>query len=95
MVIQWVNQLSWALLFWVPNYRYIFLTFPDLIKPALSAFAWYLPVCTFYPLFKWLYMVVDDTKDLRDSIFDYGGIDLSDKSEGMGPYTCEMFLCRD
>ena len=95
MVIQWVNQLSWALLFWVPNYRYIILTFPDLIKPALSAFAWYLPVCTFYPLFKWLYMVVDDTKDLRDSIFDYGGIDLSDKSEGMGPYTCEMFLCRD
>ena len=95
MIIQWVNQLGWALLFWVPNYKYIILTFPDLIKPAFSAFAWYVPVCSFYPLFKWLYTVIDDTKDIRDSIFDYGGIDLTDKSEGVGPYTCEMFLCRD
>lgn len=95
MIIQWVNQIGWVLLFSVPNYSHIIITFMDLIKPAFSTFAWYLPICTFYPLFKFLYMKVHDIKDLRDSIFDYGGIDLSDKSEGWGPYTCEMLLCKD
>lgn len=95
MLIQWINQIGWLILLSVPNYSYIITTFMDLIKPAFSAFAWYIPVCSFYPLFKWLYTVIDDTKDIRDSIFDYNGIDLSDQSEGMGPYTCEMLLCRD
>ena len=67
----------------------------DLIKPAFSALAWYLPIVTFFPLFKWLYTVVDDTLYIKESIWDYGGIDLSDKSIGLGPYTCEMFLCKD
>ena len=95
MIIQWVNQFGWVLLFSVPNYSYIITNFMDLIKPAFSAFAWYLPICTFFPLFKWIYTKVDDTKDLRDSIFDYGGIDLSGPSDQEGPYTCEMFLCKD
>lgn len=95
MLIQWVNQAGWLLLFSVPNYSYIITNFMDLIKPAFSSFAWYLPICTFFPLFKWIYTKVDDTKDLRDSIFDYGGIDLSAPSELEGPYTCEMFLCKD
>ena len=94
MLIQWINKIGWLILFSVPNYSYIITTFMDLIKPAFSAFAWYIPICSFYPLFKWCYTVIEDTKDIRDSIFDYGGIDLSDKSEGMGPYTCEMLLCR-
>ena len=25
----------------------------------------------------------------------YGGIDLSDKKQGHGPYTCDVFLCQD
>lgn len=95
MLIQWINQIGWLILFSVPNYSYIITTFMDLIKPAFSAFAWYIPVCSFYPLFRWLYTVINDTKDIRDSIFDYGGIDLADKNEGRGPYTSEMFLCRD
>lgn len=95
MLIQWINQIGWLILFSVPNYSYIITTFMDLIKPAFSAFAWYIPVCSFYPLFKWLYTVINDTKDIRDSIFDYGGIDLADKNEGRGPYTSEIFLCRD
>ena len=95
MIIQWVNHLGWLLLFSVPNYSYVITNFMDLIKPAFSAFAWYVPVCSFYPLFKWLYTVVDDTLYIRESIWDYGGIDLSDKSIGMGPYTCEMFICKD
>ena len=95
MLIQWINQLGWLILFSVPNYSYIISNFMDLIKPAFSAFAWYIPVCTFYPLFKWLYTTVNDTLFIRESIWDYGGIDLSDKSVGMGPYTCEMFLAKD
>lgn len=95
MLVQWINQLGWLLLFSVPNYSYIITTFMDLIKPAFSAFAWYIPVCTFYPLFKWLYTVVNDTLFIRESIWDYGGIDLSDKTVGLGPYTCEMFIAND
>ena len=90
-----MNQLGWLLLFSVPNYSYIIANFMDLIKPAFSALAWYLPIVTFFPLFKWLYTVVDDTLYIKESIWDYGGIDLSDKSIGLGPYTCEMFLCKD
>ena len=95
MVIQWINQLGWLMLFSVPNYPYIITTFMDLIKPAFSAFAWYIPICSFFPFFKWLYTTIDDTLFIKESIWDYGGIDLSDKSIGMGPYTCEMFLCKD
>ena len=95
MFVQWLKQLGWLLLFSVPNYSYIIANFMDLIKPAFSALAWYLPICTFFPLFKWLYTVVDDTLYIKESIWDYGGIDLSDKSIGLGPYTCEMFLCKD
>lgn len=95
MVIQWVNRIGWLLLFSVPNYSYVISNFMDLIKPAFSAFAWYVPVCTFYPLFKFFYFKVNDIKDIKDSIFDYQGIDLSNKKEGTGPYTCEMILCKD
>lgn len=95
MVIQWVNKIGWLLLFSVPNYNYIISTFMDLIKPAFSAFSWYVPICTFYPLFKFLYIKVNDIKDITDSIMDYQGIDLSNKKEGTGPYTCEMVLCKD
>ena len=95
MVIQWINRLGWLLLFSVPNYSYIISNFMDLIKPAFSALAWYIPICTFYPLFKWLYTVINDTKLIKDSIMDYPGIDLSDTKEGTGPYTCEIQLCTD
>ena len=95
MVIQWVNWLGWILLFSVPNYSYVITTFMDLIKPAFSAIAWYLPLVSFYPLFKWLYLTVNDTLFIKESIGDYGGIDLSDKKAGTGPYTCEMFICKD
>ena len=95
MAVQWINQIGWLLLFSVPNYEYIINNFMDLIKPAFTALGWYLPVCTFYPLFKWIYTRLNDSKDIADSIFDYGGIDLSPKPMDSGPYTCEMYLCKD
>ena len=95
MLVQWINQIGWLILFSVPNYSYIVTNFMDLIKPAFTALGWYLPVCTFYPLFKWIYTKLNDSKDIADSIFDYGGINLSPKPNSTGPYTCEMFICKD
>ena len=95
MIIQWINQLGWILLFSVPNYSYIITNFMDIIKPAFSAIAWYIPLISFYPLFKWLYFSVNDTLFILESLWDYGGIDLSKKSDAIGPYTCEMLLCKD
>lgn len=95
MIIQWVNKLEWMLFFSVPNYEYIFDHFYELIKPAFSAIAWYVPLVSFYKVFKFYYFVVNDTKDIRDSIFDCPGIDLSDTKAGYGPYTCEMSLFKD
>lgn len=95
MAVQWINALLWLLLVSVPNYATIVTEFSNLIKPAFQSLAIYLPLVTFYPLFKWIYTGLNESKDIRDGINDYGGIDLSDKKAGMGPYTCENILCRD
>ena len=95
MLIQWINRIEWTFFFAIPNYEYIFDHFFELIKPAFSAIAWYLPIISFYKVFKFYYFVVNDTKDIKDSIFDCPGIDLSDTGFGMGPYTCEILLCKD
>ena len=95
MIIQWINRIEWMLFFSVPNYEYIYDHFYELIKPAFAATAWYFPVISFFKVFKFFYFTVNDTKDIRDSIFDCPGIDLSDTKEGYGPYTCEMLLCKD
>lgn len=95
MFTQWINAAGWMFLISVPNYPEIVSNFSYLIKPAFSALALYLPLTTFYMLIKWLLTVIHDTKDIVDSIGDYGGIDLSDKTIGTGPYTCEMDICRD
>ena len=95
MVIQWINKICWVLLFSVPNYSYIIQNFFELIKPAFSIVAWYIPIVSIYPVFKKCYMWINDTKDIRDSIFDCVGINLADTKEGWGPYTCEILLCKD
>lgn len=95
MAVQWLNGLLWLLFVSVPNYTTIVTEFSNLIRPAFQAIAVYLPLVTFYPVFKWLFTGLNENKDIRDGINDYAGIDLSDKSVGMGPYTCENILCRD
>lgn len=95
MAVQWINGGLWVLFLSVPNYADIVKEFPELIRPAFQAIAIYLPLTTFYPLFKWLYTVLQENKDIRDGIVDYQGIDLSNKKVGLGPYTCEIVLCKD
>lgn len=95
MLVQWLNKLCWILLFSVPNYVGIVTNFMDLIKPAFTALACYIPLMTFYPFFRKIYTSFADTKDIRDSIADYNGINLADTKQGWGQYTCEMFICKD
>ena len=95
MLTQWLNKAGWLLLLSAPNYIEVVLNFRDLIKPAFTAISCYVPLVTFFTLFKFLYFKVDDVKDIKDSITDYTGINLSDNKEGWGPYTCEIALCKD
>ena len=92
MVVQWLNLLCWLLLMATPGYVSVVSDFSNLISPAFQSIAVYLPLITFYPLFKKLFAWINDTKDLKDSIIDYGGIDLSKKKENTGAYSVEMPL---
>lgn len=94
MVITWMNKACWLFMFSLPNYAEIATNFKDLIKPALTSIAIYLPLTTFYPIFKFLFFTVNDTLDIRKSIFDYKGINLAPKKD-VGPYSCEMKICVD
>lgn len=95
MLTEWINEACWLGLLSLPGYTELASNFSYLIKPALSSIAIYLPLSTISFLFRKLYTGVNDTKDLRDSIFDYEGINLSDKSIGWGQYTNEILLGTD
>ncbi len=95
MITEWINKACWLGLLSLPGYSTIVTQFSYLIKPALSSLAIALPLSTWYLLFNKLFKGVNDTKDLRDSLFDYEGISLSDKSVGWGPYTNEIFIGTD
>ena len=95
MFTQWLNMGVWLLLLSVPNYTELITEFSDLVTPAMISISLYLPLVTVFPLFKWLFFGVNDSKDKVRSIWDYGGINLSDKKAGTGPYTAEVYLCYD
>lgn len=95
MLIQWINYGGWLLLTAVPNYSFIADNFQDLIGPAFKSLSVYVLILTVPTLFKFLYMNVNDSNDLKDSILDYGGINLNTSKEGTGPYTCEVTICKD
>lgn len=94
-VVQWMNQAVWLGLLSLPNYPELATEFYYLFRPAFTALGVYIPLVTFYKVFKWLLFTVHDTKDIRDSIFDYGGISLSSDKEAHGVYTCEVKVCMD
>ena len=95
MLVQWLNMGAWLLIISNPGYVDLVTNFSDLIKPALTSITILFPVLIIPKIFDFLYFGVDDSKDKTRSIWDYGGIDLSDKKKGHGPYTCEVFLCQD
>ena len=93
MFTQWLNMAAWLFLINVPDYVDLITNFSDIVKPAFISLSLYLPLVSIFPMFKWLYFNINDSKNHVRSIWDYGGINLSDKKEGHGPYTCEMYLC--
>lgn len=95
MVTQWINKLLWILFISVPNYLEIVRDSYELIRPAFTAIALYLPIVTFFGVFKFIYTKINDSKLLRDSILDYGGLSLAPKPSGVGPYTTEIIICTD
>ena len=95
MVVQWFNLLCWLLFMATPGYVSVVTEFSNLIQPAFQSLSVYIPLVTFYPLFKKLFTWINDTKDIRDSIMDYGGINLSEKKENTGAYSVELPLYSD
>lgn len=92
-LVQWLNAIIWLGLLSLPNFVELVTDFSYLFKPAFTALGIYIPLVTFYKVIKWLIFSINDVKDIRDSIFDYGGIDLSAKPEGVGNFTCEVKVC--
>ena len=94
-LVQWINQLIWIGILSLPNYPELAREFFYLFKPAFTALGIYIPLVSFYKVIKWLIFSINDSKDIRDSIFDYGGISLKSDKEAHGPYTCEVKVCVD
>ncbi len=95
MFTQWLNMGCWFLFISVPNYVEIAENFKDLILPAFRALSVYLPLVTVMPFIKWIILSLDDSTEIKRSLWDYRGIDLSDKSKGHGIYTCDIDLFKD
>ena len=94
-LVQGLNSLAWGIILSSPNYVELATQYASLFRPAFSAISLYIPLVTFYKVFKWLTFTINDTKDIKDSIFDYGGISLSGKPKDVGKYSCEVKVCVD
>lgn len=94
-LVQGLNSLAWGIILSSPNYVELATQYSNLFRPAFSAISLYIPLVTFYKVFKWLTFTINDTKDIKDSIFDYGGISLSGKPKDVGKYSCEVKVCVD
>jgi len=93
--VQWINSAAWIGILSLPNYPELAIEYAYLFRPAFTAISLYIPLVTFYKLFKWLTFTINDTKDIKDSIFDYGGISLAGSDGSTGKYSCEVKLCVD
>lgn len=95
MFSQWINAAGWMGLLSLPQYPKLATEFSYLIKPAFSCLALYLPLTTFYLVFKWLYTGINDSRLMLEGIYEYKGISLAPKSTAIGPNTCEITIGTD
>ena len=95
MFVQWINRGVWLFLISLPGYTELVTNYSELIRPALTAIALYLPLTTFYGVYKWVRLDILDSKDKSRSIWDFKGISLADESVGHGPFTCDMHMCNN
>ena len=98
MVIQWLNRLAWIGVLSVPNSNALLAGFAKATKRALSLTPIYIILTTFYKLFFWLYKKINDPifpNSYKDSILDFGGIDITNPPDSVGPYSYEITLCTD
>lgn len=95
MFTQWFNRGLWLLFVSVPNYVEIVTEFSNLIRPAFSAIALYLPLVTIYPFISKIILDIEDTRTMTKSIEDFAGINLSDKKAKHGPYACDICILKD
>lgn len=95
MFAQWLNMGCWLLFISVPNYAEIVENFQELILPAFRSISIYLPLITVVPFIKWIILSLDDSTEIKRSIWDYKGISLADPKAGHGIYTCDIDLFKD
>lgn len=95
MFVQGINRMTWLFLISLPGYTELVTDFSELIKPALTALAIYLPLTTFYGVYKWIRLGIMDSKDQTRSVWDFKGISLADTKSGHGPFTCDMYICNN
>lgn len=95
MFTQWINNAAWLFLTSLPGYIELVTNFSELIRPAFSALAIYLPITTFFAVFKFVRISVLDSKDQTRSLWDYKGISLTDPKVGHGIFTCDMYMASD
>lgn len=96
MATQFINAGAWVLLLSSPSYPIVAREYSSLIAPAFRGISIYIPLASFYPLIRWLYGTVNDSREMRESIYDYPGIKLSGKKDNFsGDYSCEIHLCVD
>jgi len=95
MFTQWLNMGLWVGFLSIPNYVEIVTKYTSLIKPAFRAIALYIPLTTFFWVFWWCYAGVADTRLMKESIWDYTGIDLSKKNSQTGAYSFENVISLD
>ena len=96
--VQGFNRLGWVILLSVPNYYEILTEFSHLIRPAFTSLSLYIPIVTFFPLVRWMYIKINDPifpNNFLDSITDYRGVDLNPSTSPTGPYSLEASICTE
>lgn len=95
MFAQWINAAGWMALLSLPQYPKLATEFSYLIKPAFCWMAFYLPLTTCSVIFKLMYTQINDSRLMKEGIYEYKGISLAPKSSDAGPNTCEISIGTD